>query len=54
MIQVISRLENIRKQFPTVKISHLWSGRRRLSVGGRRGFRSGVSSFSSMAKVEKP
>lgn len=34
--------------------SHLWSGRRRLSVGGSRGFMSGVSSFSSMAKVEKP
>lgn len=33
---------------------YLWSGRNRLSVGGSSGFRSGVSSFSSMAKVEKP
>lgn len=32
----------------------LWSGRRRLSVGGSRGICSWVSSFSSMAKVEKP
>ena len=31
-----------------------WSGRSRLSVGGSRVFSSGVSSFSSMAKREKP
>lgn len=38
----------------TSRSAHRWSGRRRLSVGGSRGLRRALSSFSSRAKVEKP